>query len=109
MLEEIERYAPRPRVQPVSGCVARADGRLAAQIVLPYYGARNDQIGMDSSGEVYGCQLRSSGAEVTVFTQCAEKETKTVRLGGELETESQSAGDLEARRATSEVTAETRV
>ncbi|CDF39810.1 WD40-repeat containing protein [Chondrus crispus] len=103
ILEEIKRYAPRPWVRPVSECVARADGRLVEQIVLPY--ARGViQVGMDSSGEVYGCQVKESGAEVTVFRQSAEKETKMVRLQGEFETESQSPGDVEARSVTSEVT-----
>ncbi|CDF34217.1 WD40-repeat containing protein [Chondrus crispus] len=96
MLEEIERYAPRPWVRPVNECVSRAGGRLVDHIVLPYYGAHEIQVGIDSSGEMYGCQVDKSGAEVTVFTQSAEKETKMVRLEGEFETESQDAGDLEA-------------
>ncbi|CDF37667.1 WD40-repeat containing protein [Chondrus crispus] len=104
ILEEIERHAPRPWVRPVSECVERADGRLVEQIVLPYFGSREIQVGMDSSGQVYGCQVKESGAEVTVFTQSAEKETKIVRLEGEFETESQSPGDVEARSVTSEVT-----
>ncbi|CDF36539.1 NB-ARC protein [Chondrus crispus] len=97
MLEEIERYAPRPWVRPVSECVARADGKMVEQIVLPNFGTRI-QVGMDSSGEVYGCQVERFGAKVTVFTQSAEKETKMVELEGEFETESQSQGpgDLEA-------------
>ncbi|CDF38694.1 WD40-repeat containing protein [Chondrus crispus] len=102
MLKEIERHAPRPWVRPVGECVERADGRLVEQIVLPY--AKGViQVGMDSSGEVYGCQVEFSGAEVTVFRQSAEKETKMVRLQGEFETESQSPGDVEARSVTSEV------
>ncbi|CDF34773.1 unnamed protein product [Chondrus crispus] len=51
MLEEIERYAPRPWVRPVSECVARADGKMVEQIVLPYF-STEIQVGMDSSGEV---------------------------------------------------------
>ncbi|CDF33339.1 WD40-repeat containing protein [Chondrus crispus] len=91
MLEEIERYAPRPWVRPVSECVARADGKMVEQIVLPHSGTEL-QVGMDSSGEVYGCQVEGSGAKVMVFTQSAEKETKMVELEGEFETESQGPG-----------------
>ncbi|CDF37477.1 WD40-repeat containing protein [Chondrus crispus] len=97
ILEEIERYAPRPWVRPVSECVARADGTLVEHIVLPYFGTQEIQVGIDSRGEVYGCQVEESGAKVTVFTQSAE-ETKMVRLEGESETESQGAGVLEASR-----------
>ncbi|CDF38978.1 WD40-repeat containing protein [Chondrus crispus] len=96
MLEEIERYAPRPWVRPVSECVARADGKMVEQIVLPNFGTKI-QVGMDSSGEVYGCQV-ASGAKVVVFTQSAEKEMKMVELEGEFETERQGPGDLEASR-----------
>ncbi|CDF38963.1 WD40-repeat containing protein [Chondrus crispus] len=91
MLEEIERYAPRPWVRPVSECVARADGKMVEQIVLPNFGFEI-QVGMDSSGEVYGCQVEGGGAKVIVFTQSAEKETKMVELEGEFETESQGPG-----------------
>ncbi|CDF40200.1 WD40-repeat containing protein [Chondrus crispus] len=97
MLEEIERYAPRPWLQPVSECVARADGKMVEQIVLPHDGTEI-QVGMDSSGEVYGCQVARPRAKVLVFTQSAEKETKMVELEGEFETESQGPGDLEASR-----------
>ena len=65
------------------------------QIVLPYNGTGRIQVGMDSRGEAYECQVES-GAEVTVFTQSAEKETKMVRLKGESETDSHGPGDLEA-------------
>ncbi|CDF36259.1 unnamed protein product [Chondrus crispus] len=108
ILEEIETYAPRPWVQPVSECVARADGRLVEQIVFPSVSSRAVQVGMDSRGEVNGCWVEWHEGAVTVFTQSAEKETKMVRLEGEFETASQSPGDLEARSVTSEVTGKRR-
>ncbi|CDF36606.1 WD40-repeat containing protein [Chondrus crispus] len=80
ILEEIEKYAPRPWVRPVSECVARADGRLVEQIVLPYDSTGEIEVGIDSRGAVFGCQVEESGGEVTVCTQSAEKETKMVRL-----------------------------
>ena len=98
ILEEIERYAPRPWVRPVSECVARADGRLVEQNVLPYDFGRDTKVSMDSRGVVYGCQVESSGAEVTVFTQSPEKETRMVRLDCEFETESQDSMDSSGSR-----------
>ncbi|CDF38040.1 WD40-repeat containing protein [Chondrus crispus] len=98
ILEEIEKYAPRPWVRPMSECVARADGRLVEQIVLPYDSTGKVEVGIDCRGAVFGCQVEKSGGEVTVCTQSAEKETKMVRLEGEFEAESQGPGELGASR-----------
>ncbi|CDF36609.1 WD40-repeat containing protein [Chondrus crispus] len=98
ILEEIEKYAPRPWVRPVSECVARADGRLVEQIVLPYDNTGKVEVGIDCRGAVFGCQVEKSGGEITVCTQSAEKETKMVRLEGEFEAESRGPEELGTSR-----------
>ena len=85
ILEEIERYAPRPWLRPVSECLGRAGGSLVEQIILPYDTYRV-QVAMDSKGGIYGCQLNSSGAELTVFEQSPDKEMKMIRLESGVQT-----------------------
>ncbi|CDF38850.1 WD40-repeat containing protein [Chondrus crispus] len=83
ILEEIEEHAPRPWLQPVSECVGRAGGSLVEQIVLP---STAHEVGMDSTGGVYGHYSNLGDTRITVFTQSPDKETKMTELGNDFET-----------------------
>ncbi|CDF36581.1 WD40-repeat containing protein [Chondrus crispus] len=83
ILEEIEEHTPRPWLQPVSECVGRAGGSLVEQIVLPNIVY---EVGMDSTGGVYGHYLNPRRTRITVFAQSPDKETKMTELGNDFET-----------------------
>ncbi|CDF33986.1 WD40-repeat containing protein [Chondrus crispus] len=83
ILEEIEEHAPRPWVRPVSECVGRAGGSLVEQIVLPNIVY---EVGMDSTGGVYGHCSDLGYTRITVFTQSPDKEMKMTELDNDFGT-----------------------
>ncbi|CDF34807.1 WD40-repeat containing protein [Chondrus crispus] len=83
ILEEIEEHAPRPWLRPVSECVGRAGGSLMEQIVLP---STVYEVGIDSTGGVYGLYLNPNRTRITVFTQSPDKLMKMTELDNDFET-----------------------
>ncbi|CDF33327.1 WD40-repeat containing protein [Chondrus crispus] len=86
ILEEIEEHAPRPWVRPVSECVGRAGGSLVEHIVLPNTPITVYEVGMDSTGGVYGHYSNPGDTRITVFTQSPDKEMKMTELSNDFGT-----------------------
>ncbi|CDF34197.1 WD40-repeat containing protein [Chondrus crispus] len=83
ILDEIEEHAPRPWLRPVSECVGRAGGSLVQHIVLR---TTAHEVGMDSTGGVYGLYSNSRRTRITVFAQSPDKEMKMTKLDNDFGT-----------------------
>ncbi|CDF38372.1 WD40-repeat containing protein [Chondrus crispus] len=86
ILEEIEEHTPRPWLQPVSECVGRAGGSLVEHIVLPNTPITVYEVGMDSTGGVYGLYSNPGGTRITAFAQSPDKEMKMTKLDNDFGT-----------------------